>query len=386
MTCPSQASEITMAGLLTPRGRGAVASIRLRGDCALLDGAGAVRFRAANQKQFRDQPPGRVVFGSWGCEPAEEVVVCRRSERATEIHCHGGDAAARRILADLERAGCRIVSSEEIEAAEAGHFAAECQHALAHAATLRTANLVLEQCSGTLRDALAAAHGRAAAGHARRDDVPSRLDALLEWAPYGLHLTVPWKVVIVGRPNVGKSSLLNALAGFNRAIVFDQPGTTRDIVTAETAFQGWPVRLVDTAGLRESECTLESAGVALARDEAASADCRLIVVDTSRPPEPDDAQLLGAWPGALIVANKADLPDTWHDRIPAGAIRVSSLQQTGIDTLIVRIAEQLVPRIPAPGTAIPITARQIEWLRRARKAAVQGDLVACGQALDEILR
>src|SRR5437879_1860871 len=92
----SHPSAAPMAALLTPRGRGAVSSIGLSGNSALLDVAGTSLFRAGNMQPIA--PPGRVVFGYWGSEPAEEVVVCRRGERATEIHCHGGAAAARRIL------------------------------------------------------------------------------------------------------------------------------------------------------------------------------------------------------------------------------------------------------------------------------------------------
>jgi tRNA modification GTPase len=213
----------------------------------------------------------------------------------------------------------------------------------------------------------------------------SQLDALLEWAEFGLHLTSPWKVVIVGRPNVGKSSLLNALAGFARSIVFDQPGTTRDLVTAEIALGGWPVQLVDTAGLRDSRCALESAGIGLAREQLALADCRLIVVDTSQPPEPEDFELLSASPNAIIVAHKSDLTDVWKDRTPEHARRVSSLTGSGVDSLAEAIAESLVPRIPESGTPIPVTCRQVELLRRAKAALVAGDPVECRAAVQEIL-
>jgi len=375
-----------MAAVMTPRGRGAVASIRVRGDCSLFERDGAALFRSANGKPLAAQPPGRVVFGRWGSAPGEEVVACRPDQATVDIHCHGGDAAIGRILQDLERIGFLTVPWQELLVAEACLFATECREALANALTLRTANILLAQNSGTLRAAiedvqkyLLAEQGEAAEGLAR-------IDALLEWAEFGRHLTIPWNVVILGRPNVGKSSLLNALAGFARAIVFDQPGTTRDLVTAETAFQGWPVRLVDTAGIRDAADALESAGIALARREAASADCRLIVVDTSRPPEPEDLELLTAWPWAIVVAHKSDLPDVWQDRLPEGALRVSSLAGTGVENLIEAIAEQLVRREPPDGTAIPVAARQVALLAQARQALLAGDRDGCRTAISQILQ
>ena len=90
-------------------------------------------------------------------------------------------------------------------------------------------------------------------------------------------------MVIAGPPNVGKSSLINALLGFQRAIVFDLPGTTRDVVTAVTALDGWPVELSDTAGLRSSDDPLELAGIEQAHRQAAAADCLLLVFDASQP-------------------------------------------------------------------------------------------------------
>jgi tRNA modification GTPase len=374
-----------IAAVLTPRGRGAVASIRVRGRLALFDQGREELFRAANHKLLAEQPVGRIVFGRWGSEPGEEVVLCRRDDATIEIHCHGGDVAVRRILADLSRAGCQIVAWQELSTAEACLFATECSDALANAPTLRTANILLDQTSGTLRGAVEELSDALAAEPAATSAALSQLDALLAWAEFGRHLTVPWKVVILGRPNVGKSSLLNALAGFARAIVFDQPGTTRDLVTAETAFQGWPVRLVDTAGIRESECALESAGIALARGEAASADCRLVVLDASQPPQPDDFELLAACPGALVVAHKSDLANVWNDQLPSGAVRVSSVSGMGVNALIDCIATTLVRRVPAPGTAIPVTARQVLLLQSIRRALIDGNFNACCGTLRRLL-
>lgn len=383
--CPTDATARPLAALCTPRGRAAVASIRLHGGCDLLDQPGRELFFAANGKPLHEQAPRRIVFGHWGRGLREEVVVCRRDDRTTDIHCHGGDAAVRKVVADLERAGCQIVAWQDLATAVSGLFAAECLEALTRAPTLRTANLLLEQYSGVLHDALESLRSCLEQTDPDTAAALSQLDALLEWAEFGLHLTAPWKVVIVGRPNVGKSSLLNVLAGFARSIVFDQPGTTRDIVTAEIALRGWPIQLADTAGLRNSDCALESAGIGLAREQMALADCRLIVVDTSQPPEPEEFELRGAWPNALVVAHKADLADVWGNRIPAPAWRVSSLTGSGVEALAEAIAESLVARIPEPGTPIPVTGRQVELLHRAKAALAEGDTAACRAAIDGIL-
>jgi tRNA modification GTPase len=277
------------------------------------------------------------------------------------------------------------VSWHELDLSETGLFATECRQALANACTLRTADLLLEQCSGTLLTAIEARRDAAAAPEIDSRGLLPHLDDLLEWSDFGLHLSTPWKVVILGRPNVGKSSLLNTLAGFARAIVYDEPGTTRDVVTAETAFEGWPVRLIDTAGIRDTGSELESAGIALAHDAAASADCRVVVIDGSQPPDHADFALLAAWPGALVVLHKADLTDVWGEQAPAGALRVSSKTGSGVDGLTAAIVKQLVPGIPEPGTAIPVTLRQVDFLRRARQSLVDGNTAACRSALAELL-
>jgi tRNA modification GTPase len=166
--------------------------------------------------------------------------------------------------------------------------------------------------------------------------------------------------VIAGRPNVGKSSLVNALVGYQRAIVFDQPGTTRDVVAVSTAIDGWPVELADTAGLRQAGDALEAEGIQLAENEIAAADLVLLVFDASQPLQSEDTSLLGKWPDALLVLNKSDLPAAGEH--PTGAVQTSALRREGIDTLLKAISRRLVPDPPPPGIAVPFTQRQVGML------------------------
>ena len=141
-----------------------------------------------------------------------------------------------------------------------------------------------------------------------RDDAARRqIDALLARADLGRHLVQPWRVVLAGRVNVGKSSLINALAGYGRSIVHPSPGTTRDAVTVTTAIDGWPVELCDTAGLRSGGDAVERAGIELARERLAQADLAILVFDRSAAWSAEDQALCDQWPGGLLVHNKCDL-------------------------------------------------------------------------------
>jgi tRNA modification GTPase len=226
-------------------------------------------------------------------------------------------------------------------------------------------------------------HGAAAAAVAQ-------LRELYSWADFGRHLTTPWSVVIAGPPNAGKSTLLNALAGYERAIVFDQPGTTRDVVTAATAIDGWPFELADTAGLRSGGDELEQMGIARATSEMRTADLVILVFDLTEPWTTDNARLIEATPRRLIVYNKADLlaAEPAHaarlgDR-PAG-IAASAKTGIGIDRLLAAIVHEIVPRVPARGAAIPFAAEHVERIAAALDLGGRGHLTEAAAMLARLV-
>jgi tRNA modification GTPase len=333
-----------------------------------------------------DYPPYRIIYGKW-IETGEDVVVARRSYSHVEIHCHGGAAASQSILASLLAAGCEQASWQDFIKINDRHpIRAAAQIALAHCQTERTAAIVLDQYRGALEESL-----QQVMQYLQQGDAPTairQLRELLDWFDFGKHLTHPWQVVIAGPPNVGKSTLINALVGFERAIVFDQPGTTRDVVTALTAIHGWPVELADTAGLRVSADKLEATGVAYATAAIGEADLVLLVFDVTLPWTNEEQRLLSDNPDALAVHNKSDLlPHTtshsglFADR-PVGML-LSATTGLGINQLLDAIADRLVLRTPTSGTAIPFTIEQATTIETAIALVDQGDLP---QAAAELAR
>jgi tRNA modification GTPase len=223
---------------------------------------------------------------------------------------------------------------------------------LTRAPTLRTASILLDQYHGAFARAVDA------------DPVP--LADLARYALLGRHLVTPWKVVVAGPPNVGKSSLVNALAGYQRTVVAPVPGTTRDVVTTAVAFDGWPVELADTAGLREATENLEAEGVGRARRLLAGADLVVWVMDLTdpNPIRPD------AGTNPLVVANKSDQPPRWSP-VPADLV-VSAATGAGVPGLAAAIARRLVPIAPLPGAAVPFTPALADAIEQAVTAGATG--------------
>jgi tRNA modification GTPase len=371
---------------LTPRGRGALAVVLVAGPEAAV--AVDARFHAASGRALIELPIGRIAVGHWGSPDGEQLIVCRRAADRVEIHCHGGRAAVAAVVDQLREYGCHATPWQDWTRRTAEDpLRAAARIALADAPTQRTAAILLDQFHGALGTAVVAALEATQAN--QWPAAKSTIEALLGFGDLGLHLTEPWRVVLAGWPNVGKSSLINALAGHERAIVCDRPGTTRDVVTNTTAIDGWPILLSDTAGLCDSADELEAAGVARAAAAVAEADLVILVRDASEPgdvaaPNDDIAARLSSTARLLCVLNKIDLlavppAGTSHD------VLTSATTGRGIGELTAAIGRALVPVAPPGGAGVPFTLEQIVALQRARTHVERRDRVAACGVLQSLL-
>ena len=348
--------------LLTPRGRGAVATVAVGGHGGL--SCVAARFAAARGRPLDELPVGRIFFGRWRASDGvgEELVVSRRSGWV-ELHCHGGIAASDAIVQDLVHDGCREVSwAEFVWHTAPDPLAAEACVALAHARTDRTAAILMDQWRGALRDAWQ--QMELAIQTQPRTLAVACLQRLLSRSPVGSHLIEPYRVVLCGPPNVGKSTLINALLGYERSIVFDEPGTTRDVLTAHTALDGWPVELSDTAGLRDEAGGIEAEGIDRTRRQMERADLVIYVADATEPTPPAAVSQTPDAP-RLLVRSKMDL---FPDQRDGADIFTSAVTGDGIADLAQAIVRRLVPQPPMPGQAVPFTHRQIDALQAIQQA------------------
>ena len=310
-------------------------------------------------------------------------MICRTSEHEVEVHCHGGQAAVETIWRGLAGAGCTPSTWQDLaRQQQKDTIEAEARIALAEASTQRTAAILLDQMHGALRNALQAIGNDITAG--RIDAARDALSQLHARASAGLHLTTPFRVVLAGPPNVGKSSLINAILGYARSIVFDQPGTTRDVLTALTALEGWPVEFSDTAGLRVSSDDIEQQGVAAARGRLREADLIVLVCDASVPVTREETALLEEFPQALVVENKCDLPRA-AERAQSPRLWVSAATGSGLADWIAQMLQRLLPAPLAAGDAVPFTPRQVSEIQAAAGALDANDGTAALAAIGRII-
>jgi len=323
---------------------------------------------------------GRIGVGRWrghdsgpGGLAAEDVIVVRVIG-GWEVQCHGGNAAAAAVVEDLVRLGAGCVPSGAWHADGAPTTAAEALSLLANVDAPRGARILCRQLAGALDHELAGI--AALVGQGEADRARRRADRLRRAARVGLRLAEPWRVVVSGRVNVGKSSLVNVLAGHARSLVSPRPGTTRDVIETAVVLDGWSVVLVDTAGLRdrdsEASGATERAGIARALAAAAAADLVVEVVEVGEPV---------ATPAGLVVWSKADL---WPGVVvPAGVIATSSRSGAGIVDLVAAVMAHLVPEAGEPGLldgAVPFLPRHLELLDRLVGAEPAGDSPAIQEA------
>lgn len=358
----------TLAACLTPPGRGAIAALAIRGARAWEAVRELFRTHSTNSKKLPTNPElGRIWLGRIGekdsATAADEVVVTAVQIDPVpwvEVHCHGGVEVVRWLMEILEKQGCQPCSWSDFERAKSSNpWKTAASLEMSQATTVRTAAILLDQYHGAFESVLSEIQASLS-----KDDLNEAirlLQSLARHADVGRHLTTSWKVAVIGPPNVGKSSLVNALAGFQRSVVAPTPGTTRDLVTTPIAVDGWPVELIDTAGLRDETETLEGQGISLARRAAEEADLYLWILDASVPPIwPEDS--LRENKKLRFVVNKTDLPAALDIRESA-VLLISARTGAGLSELVEALAKWLVPDLPAPGAAVPFTpalASQIE--------------------------
>jgi tRNA modification GTPase len=419
----------TIVAIATPSGRGGLGVIRISGpDAARI--AGALIGRSKPLK------PRHATFARFA--DADQVVVTSfpaprsyTGEEVAEISAHGSPVVLSAILRRAMEAGARLAEPGEFTLraflnGKLDLIQAEAVADLIDAVTPLQARAAFDQLEGTLTAAIGAIEKELF-------DVVARLEASLDFPDEGYHFVAPQaareslarvieridsllaqaergrliregaQVAIVGAPNVGKSSLFNALLNANRAIVTAVPGTTRDLLTERADIGGLSLALIDTAGVRETADVVEQEGVSRARDTLRVADLILVVLDRSRPLSGDDLTLLDETTAQprVIVVNKCDLPAAWDSRglRPDPVVPISVKTATGLDDLIAAIARVLSAEQSSRDRPAVTNLRHAMLLQRARAALLQAtdalegsiseefpllDLQEAGHALQEI--
>lgn len=423
MVIPMHAEHDTITALATGPGEYGIAVIRLSGPlaCAAVDG---LVTRTTRQPDWtaRRLYHGFVHDGSGDRVDEVMAVIFPGSATVTgedcaEIHCHGGRLLVRRILDLLVASGLRL--------AEPGEFTrraffngridlsrAEAVADLIHARSDTSRRLAMAQLEGGLFRTVQALRAEIIELLALIEayvDFPDEeigaLDAeqltvgasrlqreftrLIDGYEQGRIVRDGASLLILGRPNVGKSSLLNVLVGEERAIVSAIPGTTRDTVEESIVLSGLPIRVIDTAGIRDSDDQIEAQGVERALAKLASADLVLLVYDAAAGFLAEDQALLSRCAGrpVLLVGNKADLPQGLAAppaELPALAIscRIGS----GLELLPERIAAILTPDVSGEvaAQALICDLRHKEALLQARAALVSFERLMQDEAPTEL--
>ena len=307
-----------------------------------------------------------------GLANGESIVVCRTAEHCVEIHCHGGRLASEAILRGLVACGAHEQPAElRCSADDNNPIVSEAREDLLRAATLRTTAILLDQWRGSLTQELNAI--RSLLIEREIFQATKRLTQLSARSQLGSHLIEPWRVVLAGPPNSGKSSLLNMLLGYTRAIVHEQAGTTRDLLAERSSFDGWPIELIDGAGIRTATDAIEATGIEQTLERIASADCTLLLVDRTKSWTETHHQILNHCSGKVVlVVTKSDLIGVdiieSNDRtgnIPKSIttrIETSSVTGAGIKELMKAVVSFLAPQTLCECDPVPFRQRHRDML------------------------
>jgi tRNA modification GTPase len=394
----------TIVAIATPPGRGGIGVVRLAGRESKAIASRILSFPGARALEANRALLGGLVDHESG-EPIDEVVATLfaaphsyTTDETVEISCHGSPVVLRRAVEMALAHGARL--------AEPGEFTqraflngrldltqAEAVRDLIDSQTLYQAKVAARQLKGELsgvvlpmKEKLVALIARLEAGIDFADDdvavmpadrilaaleeVGAHLRGLAASFAFGKVVYEGLTLAIVGRPNVGKSSLFNQLVERERAIVTAIPGTTRDLVTETVALGGIPVRLVDTAGIREALDEAEGIGIRKSMEALADADLVLVVLDASNELSAVDRELLTdvAERAAIVVRNKADLGDEEPSVTKLPTVRTSAVTGAGIAELRAEILRQVRGSAAEDGGAMLTNLRQQGQVNLALKA------------------
>ena len=419
----------TIAAAATPPARCAVGIVRLSGPEAVA--AVSALFRPRRGDALTDHPPGTLVLGEVrdgeGRLIDQALATYSRAPRSytgedtAELQCHGSPVVLTLVLEALFALGVRqalpgeftrrAFLSGKLDLVEAEAVADLIDSETAEAARNAALQLsgALGRRIGAVYDTLAGlmAHFCAVLDYPDEDIDPfgaqtiaealdkagKELGELLSGYGRGRFLTGGVPCAIVGRPNAGKSSLLNALAGYERAIVTDIPGTTRDTLEVRLELGGVSVRLIDTAGVRESDDPVERLGVARSRAAMEEASLILVLWDGSVSVTEEDGKLLSqamALAPTILVRTKADLPSAPVSFLPPDpmppTVTLSARTGEGLEALEAAVAALLPPTGNGEGEALLTNARQADAARRALAAVERaGEALRSGMPPDAVL-
>jgi tRNA modification GTPase len=410
----------TIAAISTPPGRGGLGIVRLSGRNARQIAESILRFRKA--PEWRSWSASLAELVDAEANVIDHVVVTffeaprsYTAEDVIEIACHGSPIVLRHCLERTCAAGARLAEPGEftLRAYLNGRIdlpQAEAVRDLIEATTLYQARVAAQQVEGSvsrriapIKEQLLELISLLEAGIDFAEDdisvappeeilrrlgpIEQGLDLLARSFAFGKLVHSGFTLAVVGRPNVGKSSLFNRLIEQDRAIVTDIPGTTRDSVSETASLGGIPVRFVDTAGIRAGQDVVESLGIERSYQAMADADLTLVVVDASVPLEPEDEAVIerarrhGRY---LIVRNKADLPNKAN--FDHAGLPVSALTGEGVEALRTRILDAISPEGGYAQEAGFITSlRHEQLLRQSIAALIQAETAVRSSIPHEML-
>jgi tRNA modification GTPase len=406
----------TIAAISTPAGEGAIALIRISGPEAIAIADGIYRGKE-KPSQFPSQVQhlGEIVDGDRLIDQVmlsvHRAPASYTGEDLVEISCHGGILISAKVLEACLHAGARAARPGEFTE-RAFHndkldlTQAEAVIDLIRAQTDLALRSATEQLEGRLGDAIRKIRGGLieliaqveasidfpeegiapdSAGKlaARLDSVREQISGLLATAEQGSILREGVRVVIFGPTNAGKSSLLNRLLGFDRAIVSAIPGTTRDTIEEVINLRGVPVRLLDTAGVRDSQDDLEREGITRTKKSLQTADLLLHIADRNAP-RPHGFDELATDQATIVLLNKNDLPEhpDWKNE---KALRISCLTENGLQGLEEEILAKITKGNLRAQSSVAINTRHRDCLRRALEACDRArDALSAAPALEFI--